>query len=67
MEHDEKKARLAKTLDYIMSGEYARSERKEEEPELEEDTSYRAKGDVEKSKEVLRGFLGRKVERDEED
>ena len=55
------KDRIAETQDYILSGEFARAEKVEEEVEREEDTSYRVKGDMERSREVLSRFIAGKM------
>ena len=61
MEKDNKTQRITDAQAYIVSGEYARAERKEEEVERAEDTSYRVKGDHERSRDVLSQFLSGKM------
>lgn len=64
MDTDNKKQRISDAQAYIVSGEYARAEKKgEEEGRVErvEDTSYRVKEDRERSQRVLADFLGGKM------
>lgn len=61
MDTDNKKQRISDAQAYIVSGEYARAEKKEEEVERAEDTSYRVKGDHERSRDVLSQFLSGKM------
>lgn len=61
MDKDNKTQRITDAQAYIVSGEYARAERKDEEVERAEDTSYRVKGDHERSQKVLADFLGGKM------
>ena len=61
MENDNKTQRIADAQAYIVSGEFARSEKKLEDVEREEDTSYRVKEDRERSRQVLSDFLGGKM------
>lgn len=55
------KDRIAETQDYILSGGFARAEKVECEVEREEDTSYRVKGDIERSRDVLSQFIAGKM------
>lgn len=61
MEKDKRSQRIEQAQAYIVSGEFARSERVEEGDEPVDDPSYRVKEDRERSREVLAGFLDGKV------
>ena len=58
---NEKKDRIAEAQAHIFSGAFARQKKEVKEEEREEDTTYRVKADLERSREVLAGFLGGKV------
>lgn len=61
MENDEKKQRIAEVLAHIMSGEYARSEKKVQEEDVEPDPSYRVRENKERSDRALQDFLSGKM------
>lgn len=61
MDDEQKRQRIVEAQAYIVSGEFARGKRAEQEDEVEEDTSYRVKGDSERSAKVLADFLGGKM------